>query len=325
MKLFLLFILILELFIFSACTLEKTDITNQDQIVQLGHQTIGKAELLTFSKILDLNTTEKYSKSTALYKLTKTILLDSISKKYSYILKDTFLTLEAARIDKSTLRPETIVSIKEICRDIETYEQLYIKESLYPRWLHEQFRWDQNMQSEQGDLSKKLFEQVTNQAQLFKRDSLNGFPIYTFDLSAAGLEFIEKEKKEPLSEKEQGGKIIDQSKKQDATVEAQAQSQMTAKADLIKRQYLTAINGLTPGAFHPQPLQTADDFKILQFIKQNGNKSRIKMLSIPKRNYNKWLNAEMKKISLTIYDKRTWDNMLEVMPTTKKRFTFLAK
>jgi len=289
-------------------------------IAELGQENINKKELDIYAQILALNASSQQVNSAALYKLSKTILIDSVAKKHQFILKDTLLTLESDRIDNNTLLPENITSIKGICSDTETYRNVYIKTNLYPRWLHEQFKWEQKLHTEAGNLAKEIFSDVSKQPILFSKNSLRGFPIEDFHLSEVGLKLIETNPDNRANKDK--SKFIDQTKEGNLNVKNHIDDQIKQQADLITNHYLTAIKGLNDGTFHPQPLQTAEDFKILQFVRQEGALSRIKILTIPKRSYHDWLEKEIKNISLTIHDKQAWNQMLIDIPESKNQFTY---
>ena len=301
-----------------SCDEETTQSSN---LISLGTQNLSQDDVTTYAHILRSQAPSLQAEGQAIYELTHLMVIDSLARLHGYTVTDTMLSLEAMRIDKNTLRPQIIDSIKQVCGDAETYKRLYIKENFYPRWVHEQFQWDMRMHSEQGDYSKSLFKQISTDPALFLRDSIEGYAIQEFHLSEShGLEYINPEKIETEKQDSEGGNFIDQSKKEDPAVQAQAGDQMTAKSDLITQHYLKAMTGLSPGEFHPQPLQTAEDFKILQYVKDEGEKKRIKMLSLPKRNYHEWLEKELKKIPITVHGRESWKTMLKAVPKAEKKY-----
>jgi len=129
----------------------------------------------------------------------------AIAPKYGYVLTDTMLQWEIQRIDSSTLMPEKLQRIKEICQTREMYQEVFVKESLYPRWLKVCFDKDEKQHRNKAVEANEIFTQALLQANLFDKDSCktatSNYAIHTFWLSENSMESMQKTKTDTINRK----------------------------------------------------------------------------------------------------------------------------
>ena len=298
------------------CTLACERVNNENNIiVKVDKFSISKSNVAKRTSILELDNIQN-AQDYALFQLTKMACLEYLMFKLEISLSDSILNLEAQRIDARSLRPEKIRLIKKICGDHHTYLSMFIKESLAPRMLFDEFKWNQGIHQEQGDLVKEYFSEILNDRRSFEKDSLYGQGIKDFILDERGLRLLQNNvDQRPIGIPQNVQGLVDPS------VQNRMSQMMNSKNDFFINQLKDVIRNTNSGSFHERPIQTEDAFWIMQIKRKEGNSSWLRVLSIPKKNFNSWLEREMATIPIIVKDKFAWKSMMEIIPTAKSQFT----
>ena len=294
----------------------------QDKVQSLPTAVIGKDTVLSVAwqartEVLALDSVKQASPY-ALFQLLKMYAIQAVAEKHGYVLKDSMLAWEARRIDSSTLRPDKIKRIKAICKTDAVYKEVFIKESLYPRWLNLRFEADEKQHQKKAIEARDVFTQALIQAKLFEKDSViigkTTYSIRAFWLSEKGLEPILPTQKDTA----QTQKIIDQSKKEMPDAKLRAEAQMNEKADLLTIQLYALIQKLKEGQLHPRVIDAPEAFWVLRHGGKEGNRYKVKILEISKESFSAWLEREIKEIPIRFIDAKAWEDLQKAIPNIKQ-------
>ena len=306
--------------IFWACTPSQHEDKQAQKIIAIvGKDTISQEKWELRTQLLVLDSTAN-AKQYALFQLLKMYSQADIAKKYGYTLTDTMLRWESRRIDSATLMPEKLQRIKEICKTREMYQEVFIKESLTPRWLKVCFDKDEKQHRNKAVEANEIFTQALLEANLFDKDSCKTaqgtYRIHTFWLDENGMESMQQTKKDTVAQ----SNFIDQTKKEDARVNAQIRAQMQQKDNLLTKQLYALTQKLQAGQLYPRVIAAPLAFWVLKHCGQQGKKYKIKLLEVPKNNFSVWLEQELHKYSIKVIDSIAWREMAEAIPVARKVF-----
>jgi hypothetical protein len=300
---------------FLTCTSSQKDEKQLQKIIAIvGKDTINQEKWELRTQLLTLDSTAS-AKEYALFQLLKMYCQENIAKKYGYILTDTMLRWESRRIDSATLMPEKLQRIKEICKTREMYQEVFIKESLSPRWLKICFDKDEKQHRNKAVEANEIFTEALLQANLFDKDSCKtakgNYAIHTFWLDENSMESALVQKIDTVAKQN----FIDQSKKENLQVKQAMEAQMKNQDHLLTKQLYQLVQQLKIGQLHPRVIDSPNGFWIVKHCGQKGKKYKIKLLEIPKNNFSEWLEEELRQSSIQVVDSVTWKRMKEVIPT----------
>lgn len=303
-----------------ACTSSSIEnkTKNSPMIAIVAQDTITQAKLDLRTQLLVLDSVPS-ARQSALFQLLKMYGYAAIVPKYGYVLTDSMLQWEIQRIDSSTLMPEKLQRIKEICQTREMYQEVFVKESLYPRWLKVCFDKDEKQQRNKAVEANEIFTQALLQANLFDKDSCkianSSYAIHTFWLSENSLESIQKTKTAAPSN------FIDQTQKESLQVKQRLEAQLQNNASVLPKQLYALVQKLQKGQLHPKVIDAPDVFWILKYCEKKREKYKIKLLEIPKNNFSVWLDKELKTIDIQVVDTVAWKAMQTTLPISKQIFS----
>jgi hypothetical protein len=92
------------------------------------------------------------------------------------------------------------------------------------------------------------------------------------------------------------------------------------KADLLIPQLYEALSKLKPLQLFPKVMDMEDAFWIVQLQEIKGAQKRIKVAAIQKVAFDNWLNSEIQKAPIVIYNKPQWDKMKKNVPNVDSTF-----
>lgn len=308
-------------FLFCLLCACQTEPNTKDKVRSLPIAVVGKDTVRSVAwqartEILALDSVKQAS-SYALFQLLKMYAIQAIAEKYNYTLADSMLVWEAMRIDSSTLRPDKIKQIKALCKTDAVYRELFIKESLYPRWLSLRYQADEQQHRAQAIEARDVFTQALIQDKIFEKDTFSldkkKYVIRTFWLSEKGLESILPTPKDTTHQK-----MIDQSKKEAPDAKYRAEAQMNEKADLLTTQLFGLMKNLKEGQLHPRVIDAPEAFWVLRHSGKENNRYKVKMLEIPKEAFSIWLEREIKTVPIHFIDTKAWEELQKTIPNIKQ-------
>lgn len=260
------------------------------------------------TQILELDSSEHASEA-ALFQMTKMLVLEKIALSIEAPLDEKYLEMEGTRIDSMSLRLAKINQIKAICQDDKAlYEQIFVKESLMPRWLHLNYAWNENIHRASAIQAASKFGQMLIDPNLLDKDST----VQEYWLNSSTLEPIIKEKKED--------KRIDLTQEVDSNIQNKMEQSMHTGQNVTIQQLNKALETLKVGQLHPRPLEWAQEYWILQLTEIDDQKKRLKVIRVFKQDYFEWLNKKIANVPIEVVDTVAWQNMLKVIPAAKALF-----
>jgi hypothetical protein len=289
----------------------------------VGKDTISQEKWEFRTQLLVLDSVPN-ARQYALFQLLKMYSQANISEKYGYILTDSMLQWESRRIDSATLRPDKLNRIKEICQNEKMYQEVFVKESLYPRWLKVCFDKDEKQHRNKAVEANEIFTQALLEANLFDKDSCKtakgSYAIQTFWLSENSMESTQKTVTNTTT-----SNFIDQTKKEDLQVKQRMEAQLQNQANILPKQLYALLQKLQEGQLHPRVIDAPDVFWILKHCGKKGEKYKIKLLEIPKNNFSVWLDNEIVQTPMQVLDTIAWKELLQELPITKEVFNIKNK
>lgn len=306
---------------FCACTPSSSlkEAQNQKIIAIVGKDTITQDKWTIRTQLLTLDSMPS-AQHYALFQLVKMYSMAAIAQKYSYVLTDTLLQWETKRIDTATLMPDKLQRIKEVCQTREMYQEVFVKESLYPRWLQVCFEKDEKQHHNKAVIANEVFTQALLQANLLDKDSFKiaqgTYRIHTFWLDENAMESIQQAKKDTVAQ----SNFIDQTKKEDVRINAQVTAHIQQKDNLLTKQLYALTQKLQAGQLHPRVIDAPLAFWVLKHCGQQDKKYKIKLLEVPKNNFSKWLEKEIQQSPIQVIDSVAWKEMLEAIPVANTVF-----
>lgn len=285
-------------------------------IARIGQQTISLAAWNTRTELLRIDSMPQ-AESYALYQLLKMYCYEAIAQKYGYPLTDTMLQAEAKRIDSTTLMPDRLQQIKALCGSPVLYQEVFVKESLYPRWLKVCFDRDEKQHRNKAEQATALFTRALLEPHLFASDSCLAFWLDPNHLQPV-LKMV------PTADSS-AAHFIDQTKKQNTQVQMQVESQMQTQENAIAQQLYQLVRKLKEGQLHPRVLEMPQAFWILKHCGQDGEKYKINVLEIPKNDFSQWIEQEIRQIEVEIMDSIIWNKMVATIPVAQQLFLIRSK
>ncbi len=232
-----------------------------------------------------------------------------LADSMGYPITDSILTWEAHRIDKHTLMPARLDSIKQVCGDSVTYLRLFVLPQLAQRWLLSHFYWDTSIHKNTYLKAVEVltlinytlnslnpFEAMSGIA-LKKVANTQGFNYQLYEVNAIeGIKTVHKNNNTPgdMIQHEKQNTSLEALRIENKSLNSMAEKNSTVANDLINK----VLRKLNVGKIYNTPVELDDSFWVVQLIDFYKHSYYIAVVQIPKTDFFTWFETESKKIPI---------------------------
>ncbi len=220
------------------------------------------------------------SRETALLELIRDTLEKEVLKKafFVYPEKD-ILEKKSKWIDENTKAPKILKCVKKIFENNhEKYLQLYVAPTLINPRLHSEFSKSKKIHNSETKKIQEIFNQIKNDKDIASFKEYKEVQIS--EVTTTLPKNLEKLKKYGINS-------IDK-------LPPDLKKSILAKRDkdpLVEK----ILKNLKPGQIHPKIIEDDNSYKIIKFIKKQGDVYYCGVINIAKKNFDKWYQDFAKK------------------------------